>query len=112
VDGRGRRAGHLIVVIVLSILGALLALWLERYVIIVATAFAGAQMAIIGGVALLTEQTVDRGGVAPRGLPRVPARPAAGTEWDLYGWIALGLLGVRCSWGSRGGEGHGAKGKG
>lgn len=87
----GREPG-ILVVIVLSILGALAALWLERYVIIVATAFAGAQMAILGGVALVTEQPTE----APaRAVYRVyPLDPLPATEWDLYGWIALGFLGL------------------
>jgi hypothetical protein len=88
----GREPG-IWVVIILSILGALVALWLERYVIIVATAFAGAQMAIIGGVALLTERTATE--AAARAAYRVyPLDPLPGTEWDLYGWIALGFIGL------------------
>jgi uncharacterized membrane protein YeaQ/YmgE (transglycosylase-associated protein family) len=88
----GREPG-LFVVIALSIFGALVALWLERYVIVVATAFAGAQMAIVGGVALLTEQTTSE--AAARSVYRVyPLDPLPATEWDLYGWIALGILGV------------------
>src|SRR5690606_36034040 len=81
----------LITVIIFSILGALLALWLERYVIIVATAFAGAQMAIVGGVALTTNQTVAE--TAGPAVSRVyPLGPIPSSEWDLYGWILLGLL--------------------
>jgi uncharacterized membrane protein YeaQ/YmgE (transglycosylase-associated protein family) len=93
----------LVIVIVLSILGALLALWLERFVIIVATALAGAQMAIVGGVALFTGQaTTD---AATRAVYSVyPLDPLPGTQWDLYGWIALGLLGllVQLGWTARG----------
>lgn len=85
----------LIVVIVFSILGALLALWLERYVIVVATAFAGAQMAIVGGAALLTDRTVAAtAGSVPTVYRVYPLDPLPSTEWDLYGWILLGLLGV------------------
>jgi uncharacterized membrane protein YeaQ/YmgE (transglycosylase-associated protein family) len=83
----------LVAVILLSILGALAALWLERYVIIVATAVAGAQMAIVGGVALFTNQPVTD--ATTRAVFRVyPLDPLPATEWDFYGWIALGLLGV------------------
>ena len=80
------------IVILLSIVGALAALYLERYVIIVATALVGAQMAIIGAVALLTEQaTTD----AARAVYRVyPLDPLPATQWDLYAWIALGLAGL------------------
>ena len=57
----GRRFGRepgIIAVIVLAILGALGALALQRYVIIVATAFGGAQTAIVGGAALLGNRGV------------------------------------------------------
>lgn len=102
--GFGAMAAHLLwtsfgsepgiwVVVLLSIVGALAALWLERYVIIVATALVGAQMAIIGAVALLTEQTTTD--AATRAVYRVyPLDPLPATQWDLYGWIALGLAGL------------------
>lgn len=104
----------LIVVIVFSILGALLALWLERYVIVVATAFAGAQTAIIGGVALFTEQTVAEAAASAQAVYRVyPIDPLPDTEWDLYGWIALGLLGVAVQLGITGrARGRRVRGKG
>ena len=88
----GREPG-MIVVIVLSIAGALGALALQRYVIIVATAFGGAQTAIVGGAALMG----DRGATdaAVRAVYRVyPLDPLPATQWDLYGWILLGLAGV------------------
>jgi hypothetical protein len=93
----------LIIVIVLSIAGALLALWLERFVIIAATAVAGAQMAIVGGVALFTDQAMTE--TATPAVYRVyPLDPIPGTHLDLYGWIALALLGllVQLGWTARG----------
>ena len=86
------REPGMIGVIVLAIIGALLALWLQRYVIIVATAFGGAQTAIVGGAALLSPAVAAD---AARTVYRVyPLDPLPATHWDLYGWIALGLLGV------------------
>jgi hypothetical protein len=83
----------LIAVILFSIAGALVALWLERYVIIVATALVGAQMAVVGAVALLTEQA--RADAASRAVYRVyPLDPLPATEWDLYAWMALALAGL------------------
>jgi hypothetical protein len=88
----GREPG-MIVVIVLSILGALGALWMQRYVIIVATAFGGAQTAIVGGVALMGNTGAAE--TAARAVYRVyPLDPLPGTQWDLIGWLALGLAGV------------------
>jgi hypothetical protein len=87
------REPHIVVVILFAIAGALGALALQRYVIIVATAFGGAQTAIVGGAALMG----DRGAAdaAVRAVYRVyPLDPLPATQWDLYGWILLGLAGV------------------
>ena len=88
----GREPG-MIAVIVLSIAGALAALALQRYVIIVATAFGGAQTAIVGGAALMGNRAaVD---AAARAVYRVyPLDPLPATQWDLIGWVVLGLAGV------------------
>lgn len=88
----GREPGVL-VVIVLSISGALLALWMQRYVIIVATAFGGAQTAIVGGVALMGK--TPGAGEAASTIYRVyPLDPRPATQWDLIGWLVLGVIGV------------------
>ena len=88
----GREPG-IIAVIVLSILGALGALALQRYVIIVATAFGGAQTAIVGGAALMgTHAAVD---AANRSVYRVyPLDPLPATRWDVVAWVVLGIAGV------------------
>ena len=60
--GLGREP-QLLIVIVLSILGAVVALWLQRYVIIVATAFGGAWTTIVGALAMVGRSGGgDRGG--------------------------------------------------
>lgn len=88
----GREPG-MIAVIVLSIAGALLALWMQRYVIIVATAFGGAQTAIVGGVALMANRGAAE--AAANTVYRVyPLDPLPATQWDLIGWLVLGALGV------------------
>jgi hypothetical protein len=88
----GREPG-LIAVIILSILGALGALALQRYVIIVATAFGGAQTAVVGAAALMGNRTAAE--TAARAAYRVyPLDPLPNTEWDLIACIALGLAGL------------------
>lgn len=90
--GFGSEPG-IVPVIVLSIAGALGALALQRYVIIVATAFGGAQTAVVGGAALMGNgAAVD---VAARSVYRVyPLDPLPATKWDLIAWLLLGLAGV------------------
>jgi hypothetical protein len=88
----GREPG-IVPVLILSILGALGALALQRYVIIVSTAFGGAQTAIVGGAALLGSRTAAE--VAARSVYRVyPLDPLPATKWDLVAWFVLGTLGV------------------
>jgi hypothetical protein len=88
----GREPG-IIPVLILSVLGALAALALQRYVIIVSTAFGGAQTAIVGGAALLGNRVAAD--VAARAVYRVyPLDPLPGTKWDMAAWLVLGLLGV------------------
>ena len=83
----------LLIVVLVSIAGALAALALQRYVIIVATAFGGAQTAVIGGAAL----TGDRGALqtAVGAVYRVyPMDPLPQTSWDAWIALALGAVGL------------------
>ena len=74
------------------VLGALLALIVRRYVVIIATAFLGGWTTLVGGLALSRDQAAmaATGGDAS-GL--FPLAPFAGHEAFAAGWLALGLLG-------------------
>lgn len=83
----------LVIVIVASVAGALAAMALQRYVIIVATAFGGAQTALIGAAALMGETGV--GQAATQAVYRVyPLDPMPDTYWDAWISLALGLAGL------------------
>jgi hypothetical protein len=84
---------HVAAVIVLAIAGALAALALQRYVIIVATAFGGAQTVVVGAAALMgNRQAAD---AAARAVYSVyPLNPMPGTPVDLVAALVLGVLGV------------------
>ena len=61
--------------------------------IIVSTAFGGAQTAIVGGAALFGSRAAAA--AAARSVYRVyPLDPLPATKWDLVAWIVLGTLGV------------------
>lgn len=78
--------------LVMSVLGALGALALQRYVIVVSTAFGGAQTAIVGAAGLMSASATE---AAARGVFRVyPRDPLPGTHWDLAAWLVLGTVGV------------------
>jgi hypothetical protein len=88
----GREPG-LIAVIVLAIAGALAALAVQRYVVIVSTAFGGAQTVIVGAAALMGSRAAAE--TASRAVYRVyPIDPLPSTKWDAVAWLLLGTLGV------------------
>jgi hypothetical protein len=84
---------HIIVVIVLAIAGALVALALQRYVIIVATAFGGAQTVVVGAAAMLGNRAAAE--TAARTVYSVyPFDPMPGTSMDAWASLILGIVGV------------------
>ena len=102
--GLGAAAAHMIwaafsaepgmlVVILFSIAGALGALALQRYVIIVATSFGGAQTALIGAAALMGDSAAVH--AATNAVYRVyPLDPVPNTYWDAGISLALGIAGL------------------
>jgi hypothetical protein len=102
--GIGAAAAHLlwasfkaepgmIAVIAFSVAGALAALALQRYVIIIATAFGGAQTALVGAAALLGDTGAAQ--AATRAVYRVyPIDPMPNTYWDAVISLGLGLAGL------------------
>jgi uncharacterized protein DUF4203 len=79
-------------VIILAVLGAIGALAVQRHVIIVATAFAGAQTAVVGAAELVGGRNLAAAG---RQMVHVyPLDPLPNTRWDLIAFIVLGLVGL------------------
>jgi hypothetical protein len=83
-----------VLVVIAAVAGAIGAMLLQRYVIVVATAFAGGWTLILG-VAAIT----GRGGVGP--VPAMagpwvlyPLSPFPGVGWVPFAWVALGLAGT------------------
>ena len=83
-----------ILVIVLSIAGAVGAMLLQRYVIIVGTAFGGAWTMIVGGLALAGQRSAARALTSADVWTLYPLTPGRGQGWIPTAWIALGLIGV------------------
>ena len=77
-----------------SVAGAFLSMWLQRYVIIGATAFGGAWTVIIGGLAIAGDHTAAKA-ASPGGVWILyPTTPALGQNWVTAAWIVLGLVGT------------------
>jgi hypothetical protein len=85
---------HPFVVILFSVAGALLASWLQRYVIILGTAFGGAWTAIVGGTALAGDSRALAAAAAGDIWVAYPMHPAPGQWWVPWAWVGLGLLGT------------------
>jgi hypothetical protein len=85
---------HPFVVVLFSVAGALLATWLQRYVIILATAFGGAWTILLGALAVTGDQTAMNAAAAGDIWVAYPMNPAPGKAWVPYAWIGVGLLGT------------------
>jgi hypothetical protein len=83
-----------IAVIVLSILGSIGAMFMQRYVIIVATAFGGAWTVIVGGLAAAGDRSAVKAAAAGDVWILYPTSPAPGQKWVPVAWIILGLVGT------------------
>lgn len=83
---------HAFVVILAAVAGAAAAMALQRYVIIIATAFAGGWTMLWGAM-----NVIDSSGASAR-RPEIwmvyPFDLSAGRRWILAAWVAIGLLGV------------------
>ena len=102
--GIGAAAAHLlwasfqsepgvILLMIFSVAGALAALALQRYVIIIATALGGAQTALVGAAALMGDAAAAQ--AANRAVYRVyPLDPVPNTHWDATAALVLGIIGI------------------
>lgn len=87
------REPHIVVVLVLAVIGALAALRLQRYVIVVATAFGGAQTVVVGAAALIGNRAAAS--AAARAIYTVyPLNPMPETMLDAIAAIVLGIAGI------------------
>jgi hypothetical protein len=83
-----------LVVILLSVLGSIGAMLLQRYVIIVATAFGGAWTVIVGTLAISGDRGAARAASAGDVWILYPLTPAPGQRWVPIAWAVLGLIGT------------------
>ena len=83
-----------VAVVVLSVVGSIGAMFLQRYVIVVATAFGGAWTVIVGGLAVAGDRGAARAATAGDVWILYPLSPAPGQKWVPVAWVALGLVGT------------------
>lgn len=85
---------HPAIVILAAVAGALLSTWLQRYVIILGTAFAGAWTAVVGGAALMGNATAMNAAAEGNIWVAYPMNPAPGQSWVPWAFLALGAAGT------------------
>jgi hypothetical protein len=84
-----------VAVIIAAVAGAVIAMALQRYVIIVATAFSGAWTMIVAGLAMAGNRAAERAAASGSVWILYPFAPAAsGPGWVPIAWVLLSLVGV------------------
>ena len=77
-----------------AVVGAITAMVLQRYVIIVSTAFSGGWTLLVGAVTVAGIRTAARVTSAADAWIFYPMNPAPGERWVSFSWVALGLIGT------------------
>jgi hypothetical protein len=92
--GRAGAEPHVLVVILFAVVGAVGAMMLQRWVIIVGTAFGGAWTAIVGGLALMGDRAAQAAASTNNVWVVYPLDPAPAKQWVLWVWLGLGIAGT------------------
>ena len=100
----GNRDPRALIVILFSITGAIAAMYLQRYFIIVFTAFGGAWTMIVSEMALVGDRTALKAAASGDVWVAYPLNPAPGQRWVPIVWVALSLIGAAVQVGITGGE--------
>ena len=85
---------HPAVVILFSVAGAVVATWLQRYVIILGTAFGGAWTLLVGGLAVMGDSGPLKAAAQGDVWVAYPLNPAPGMTWLPWAWVAVGVVGT------------------
>lgn len=108
----GREPG-IVVLVLFSIAGSVGATYVQRYFVIVGTAFGGAWTLLLGALAFAGDRRAFVAAAARDVWVLYPLDPAPGRLWVPVAWIALGIVGVavqlRWTGGHRGRVGRGRR---
>jgi hypothetical protein len=83
-----------VVIVLAGVIGAGIAMVMQRYVIIVGTAFGGAWTMIVGALVLSGDRAAAAATAAHDVWILYPLNPSPGAQWVPIAWIALGLIGT------------------
>jgi hypothetical protein len=83
-----------VLLVIMAVLGALGALSVARYVVIIGTALAGSWTLIVGGLALAGSRVASNT-ITPDNIWVIYASgPLPGSRWVMTGWLALAIAGA------------------
>jgi hypothetical protein len=96
----GDRDPQFVVVVVCAVIGAIASMYLQRYFIIVGTAFGGAWTMIVGALAVIGDKGARQAAASGDVWVVYPLDPAPGRRWVTVAWLVLGLIGaaVQLGW--------------
>ncbi|HZM62387.1 MAG TPA: DUF4203 domain-containing protein [Vicinamibacterales bacterium] len=81
-------------IVLCSVIGAVISMQLQRYVIIIGTAFGGSMTLIDGVMAALGNRAAAAAAVTGDIWVFYPTNPAPGQRWVMYAWLILGAIGM------------------
>lgn len=92
-------------VVVLAAVGfSVAAVYLQRYFIIVGTAFLGSWTLLVGAMALVGDRAAMAAAIAGDAWVIYPLDPAPGRRWVPIVWVVVGLVGTAVQLGFTGGD--------
>jgi hypothetical protein len=100
----GDRDPHFLAIVFSAVIGAAASMYLQRYFIIVGTAFGGAWTLIVGAMATLGDATAMNAAARGDVWVAYPLDPAPDQAWVPIAWVALGLMGAAVQLGLTAGE--------
>jgi len=98
------REPHFLVIAFCAVAGAVASMYLQRYVIILGTAFGGAWTMIVGSMALIGDRAAKAAVAANDVWVLYPLNPAPERGWLPIAWVVVGLIGTGVQLGWTGGE--------
>jgi hypothetical protein len=99
-----RQEPHFLVIVFCAVAGAVASMYLQRYFIIIGTAFGGAWTMIVGAMALVGDRAALAAAAAGDVWVAYPLDPAPGRRWVPIAWVVLSLIGTGVQLGWTGGE--------
>ena len=83
-----------VLVIVVAAIGAFMAIWFQRQVIVAATAFGGAWTAMVGVSSLMAGKGARAASAATDVWVLYPSKAGPPTTWLIAAWLVMGLIGM------------------